>query len=51
MIKRYIVLIIHIEKWKQLPMKVTLVMYSNQSIVLLYQTKKSLGQCSGWIID
>ena len=32
-------------------MKMTLVMYLHQSIVLLYQTHKHIGQGSGWIID
>ena len=32
-------------------MKMTLMMYLHQPIVLLYQTHKDIGQGSGWIID
>ena len=39
---------IHTQKQKQLLMKVTLIMYLNQSILQLYQIFKNF---SGWIID
>ena len=40
------------QKQKQLLMKVTLMMYLNQSVALLDQTyNKSLRKGSGWIID
>ena len=39
---------IHTQKQKQLLMKVTLIMYLNQSILQLYQIYKNF---SGWIID
>ena len=52
MVKRNITPFIHTQKQKQLLMKVTLMKYLNQSILLLYQThKKVLGKGLGWIID
>ena len=42
MIKHYIAPFIRTQKQKKLSMKVTLIMYLNQSIVILYQGYKSL---------
>ena len=51
MIKQSMTLFMRTQKQKQLSMKVTLMMCLNQSILKLYQTYKSLGKGSGWIID
>ena len=42
MIKQNITLFIQIQKQKQLLMKITLMMYMNQSILQLYQTYKNM---------
>ena len=46
MIKQKMTLLIKTRKQKQLLMKVTLMMYLNQSIVELYQTFLEKGSCS-----
>ena len=49
-VKQNMMHFIHTLKQKQLSMKVTLIMYLNQSKLQLYQTcKKSFGKWSGWI--
>ena len=51
MIKLNMAPFIHTHKQKQLSMKVTFMIYLNQSILQLYPTYKILRKCSGWIID
>ena len=40
--KRSMTLVTYIQSQKQLPMKVTFMMYFNQSILQLYETHKNL---------
>ena len=49
--KNYITPFTRTQKQKNLLMKVTFMMNLNQSIVLLYKTRKFLGDGSGWIMD